>query len=153
MTDTTRRNAGLRQMLSVRRRAVEDDVQSRLRHGRADRSNDVGDDLEHSDADVQHGLEFSVLQMRADTLAQIDEALRRLDAGKYGACRECEREIAGGRLRALPFAAIVRSSSTELSAAAVQSAVVTDSVSPLLITRRTSRVGIDRGADSRAVPV
>jgi len=104
MTDATRRNADLRQMLSDRRRAVEGDVQSRLRHGRADRSNDVGDDLEHSDADVQHGLDFSLLQMRADTLSQIDEALRRLDAGKYGACRECEGEIAEGRLRALPFA-------------------------------------------------
>jgi RNA polymerase-binding transcription factor DksA len=38
------------------------------------------------------------------TLAQIDEALRRLDAGKYGACRECGGEIAKARLRALPFA-------------------------------------------------
>jgi DnaK suppressor protein len=104
MTDAARRSADLRQMLSDRRRAVEDDIQSRLRHGRADRSTDVGDDLEQSDADVQDALQFSLLQMRADTLAQIDEALRRLDAGTYGACGECEREIAEGRLRALPFA-------------------------------------------------
>ena len=41
MPDTTRRRADLTQVLSDRRRAVEDDVQSRLRHGRADRSNDV----------------------------------------------------------------------------------------------------------------
>ena len=33
-----------------------------------------------------------------------DEALGRLDAGKYGSCFECTREIAERRLRALPFA-------------------------------------------------
>jgi len=83
MTDAARRNVDLRQMLSDRRRAVEDDVQSRLRHGRADRTSGVGEDLEHSDADVQDRLDFSLLQMRAETLAHIDEALRRLDAGRY----------------------------------------------------------------------
>jgi|SRR5581483_753796 len=104
MTDATVRNADLKQMLSERRRAVEDEVQRRLRHGRADRSSHVGDDLEHSDAHNQDGLEFSLLQMRAEMLAQFDEALRGVDAGTYGACRECEGEIAKRRLRALPFA-------------------------------------------------
>jgi len=104
MTDTTTRNADLREMLSERRRAAEDDVLSRLRLGRADRTNGVGDALEHADADIQDDLEFSLLQLRAEMLAHIDEALRRLDAGKYGACRECDGEIAERRLRALPFA-------------------------------------------------
>ena len=104
MANATTRHADLRQMLSERRRAAEDDVHSRLRQSRADRTNGVGDDLDHSDAAIQDGLEFSLLQMRAETLARIDEALRRLDAGNYGACRECEGEIAERRLRALPFA-------------------------------------------------
>jgi DnaK suppressor protein len=42
--------------------------------------------------------------MRADTLARVDEALVRLDAGKYGSCVECDGEISERRLRALPFA-------------------------------------------------
>jgi len=42
--------------------------------------------------------------MRADTVARIDDALVRLDAGKYGSCLECAREITERRLRALPFA-------------------------------------------------
>jgi DnaK suppressor protein len=64
----------------------------------------VRDDVEHSDANNHGGIEFSLLQMRAETLARIDEALVRLDAGKYGSCFECEREISERRLRALPFA-------------------------------------------------
>jgi RNA polymerase-binding transcription factor DksA len=42
--------------------------------------------------------------MRAETLARIDEALVRLDAGEYGSCAECDGDISERRLRALPFA-------------------------------------------------
>ena len=35
---------------------------------------------------------------------RIDDALVRLDAGQYGSCLECAREISERRLRALPFA-------------------------------------------------
>jgi len=53
MTDATRRRADLRQMLSERRRAMQDDVQRRIRDGRTDRSTQVCDDLERSEADSQ----------------------------------------------------------------------------------------------------
>ena len=104
MTDTAIRNVGLRHMLSERRREIQDEVQSRIRDGRTDRSKEVRDDLEHSDADIQGDIELALLQMRAETLTRIDEALVRLDAGKYGSCFECENEISERRLRALPFA-------------------------------------------------
>ena len=103
MTDTIRK-AELRQMLIERRRAMQDEVQSRIRDGRIDRHQEVSDDLEHSDADSQGDIELALLQMRADTLARVDQALVRLDAGKYGWCVECDGEIAERRLRALPFA-------------------------------------------------
>jgi DnaK suppressor protein len=104
MTDTAIRNADLRHMLTGRRREMQDEVQSRIRDGRTDRPNEVRDDLEHSDADIQGDIELALLQMRAESLTRIDEALVRLDAGKYGSCFECEREISERRLRALPFA-------------------------------------------------
>ena len=104
MRDSTKRNRGLRQMLSERRREMQDEVQSRIRDGRTDRPNGVRDDLEVSDDDIQGDLEFALLQMRAETLTRIDAALVRLDAGKYGSCFECESEISERRLRALPFA-------------------------------------------------
>jgi DnaK suppressor protein len=103
MTDTIR-TAELREMLTARRRELQDDVQTRIRHSRADRTNEVRDDLENSDDNIQQEIEHSLLQMRADTVIRIDAALVRLDAGKYGCCFDCERDIAERRLRALPFA-------------------------------------------------
>jgi DnaK suppressor protein len=104
MSNTVKRRAELRQLLTERRRAMQDDVQSRIRGGRTDRPYEVRDDLEHSDADIQGDIEFALIQMRTDTLSRIDEALVRLDDGKYGSCFECESEISERRLRALPFA-------------------------------------------------
>ena len=104
MTDTATRNADLRELLNKRRRETQTDVQNRMRDGRTDRPNEVRDDVEVSDADIQGDLEFALLQMRAETLTRIDEALVRLDAGEYGSCVECGREITERRLRALPFA-------------------------------------------------
>jgi DnaK suppressor protein len=83
---------------------MQDEVQRRMRDGRIDRPKEVLDVLEHSDADRSGDIEFALLQMRAETLKRIDEALVRLAAGKYGSCFECEGEISEPRLRALPFA-------------------------------------------------
>ena len=104
MTDTALRTTDLRHMLIERRRELHDDVQRRIRDGRTDRPEQGRDDLEHSDADIQGDIEFSLLQMRSEMLTRIDAALVRLDAGKYGSCFECEGEISEPRLRALPFA-------------------------------------------------
>ena len=93
MTTKSRRTAGLRQMLGDRRREIQDQLRGRIRDRRADRAKDVRDDLESA-----------VLEMRAATLARIEQALVRLDQGRYGSCVECDGEISAQRLRALPFA-------------------------------------------------
>ena len=103
MTDAMR-NAGLKSMLSERRREIHDDVQRRIRDGRADRRADVGDDLEYSETGAQEDIELALTQIRAETLTRIDEALVRLGAGEYGSCVTCTGDIAERRLRALPFA-------------------------------------------------
>jgi DnaK suppressor protein len=104
MTDTTIRSADLRRMLSERRREIQDEVQGRIRDGRGGRQLDVRDALEHSDADSQGDIDLALLQIKAETLTRIDQALVRLDAGTYGSCFECKSEIAARRLQALPFA-------------------------------------------------
>jgi DnaK suppressor protein len=102
--NTATRSADLRQILIERRRELQDDVQSRIRGGRIDQSNDVGDLVDMSDALVQGGIELALLQLRAETLTRISEALVRLEKGKYGTCLSCGIEITKRRLRALPFA-------------------------------------------------
>lgn len=103
MRRSATRIAGLKRMLSERRRELLGDVQSRIRSGR-ERPTEGRDDLEHSEAHTQGDIERSLLQMRASTLTRIDEALEQLDAGLYGTCAECEGAISEPRLRALPFA-------------------------------------------------
>jgi len=104
MTMTKTRAASLRQVLLDHQHKRQVDVEGRVREGRAPRTRDVGDSLDSSDADIQNGLDFALLQMRAATLKRIDEALVRLDSGQYGTCAECGEDIAERRLRALPFA-------------------------------------------------
>jgi DnaK suppressor protein len=103
-TTNPTRDGELRQMLTDRRREIVGDVRSRLRDGRTDRSNDVSDSIDASDAHAQGDLDLALLQMRSETVTRVDEALARLDAGKYGVCFECGGPIAERRLRALPFA-------------------------------------------------
>lgn len=98
------RTAELREMLIERQREIQAQVQGGIRGGRADRSAGVGDSLDRSDAHIQGDMDLTLLQMRAQTLKRVDDALGRLDAGTYGRCVECDGDIANHRLRALPFA-------------------------------------------------
>jgi DnaK suppressor protein len=99
----------LKEMLDERRRRIQSEVQDRMRDVRAEgawsgKLNEVLDAVESSEADIQEDIEFALIQMKAETLKKINDALSRLETGEYGYCYECGEEIAEKRLRALPFA-------------------------------------------------
>jgi DnaK suppressor protein len=98
----------LKAILEERRREIVNEVQGRMRDVRSEGTGDPGqgvlDAAESSELDIQDEIEFALIQMKAETLNRIDEALRRLDEGTYGYCFECGEEISEKRLRALPFA-------------------------------------------------
>ena len=103
----TSRYNELRQMLEDRRRELMNEVQGKIRDVRADaadKDHEVMDPGETSEVDIQEDIEFALIQMKAETLNKINEALARLEEGRYGLCYECGDEIAEARLRALPFA-------------------------------------------------
>jgi DnaK suppressor protein len=104
----TTRYADLKKILEDRRQEILSEVRGRIRGVRAEgsqtRSNEVFDAGESSDTDIQEDIEFALIQMKAETLTKINEALARLEEGHYGNCFECGEEIAEVRLRALPFA-------------------------------------------------
>lgn len=102
----TSRYNELRKMLEDRRRELMNEVQGKIRDVRAEgnRERDVLDQGESSEVDIQEDIEFALIQMKAETLNRINEALRRLEEGNYGNCFECGEEISEARLRALPFA-------------------------------------------------
>src|SRR3990170_3560795 len=113
---TTRANDGMNQdrylelkkMLEERRSEVLSEVQGRIRDARTESSsgrlNEVFDPGESSEADIQEDIEFALIQMKAETLNKITEALTRLEEGAYGYCFDCGEEISPKRLRAQPFA-------------------------------------------------
>ena len=97
----------LKAMLEERRQEIVDKLRS-LRETTPDQRLDVQDAEEQAVTDFAKDMEFALVQMKADTLARIDEALRRLEAGTYGECSECGTDIAAARLKALPFALLCR---------------------------------------------
>ena len=104
---TSERYDELRKILEDRQRDILSEVQGRIRGVRAEGSekpHEVMDPGETSEVDIQEDIEFALIQMKAETLNKINEALSRLEEGTYGRCFECGDEIAQARLRALPFA-------------------------------------------------
>ena len=97
----------LKDMLVERQSELVAEVQGKIRGVRADgaeKPHEVMDQGEASEVDIQEDIELALLQMKAETLNKINEALARLEEGRYGMCFECGDEIAEARLRALPFA-------------------------------------------------
>ena len=97
----------LKRMLEERQRELTHEVQGRIRGVRADgaeKPHEVMDQGETSEVDIQEDIELALIQMKAETLNKINEALARLETGRYGLCFECGEEITEARLRALPFA-------------------------------------------------
>ena len=104
MTEIATRKACLRDILLGRRRELQADVRHRVRQARTDRPNDVRDEIDDSEAHLSDEVEFALIQMKAEMMGRIDQALGRLATGDYGRCCGCDGEIAESRLRALPFA-------------------------------------------------
>jgi len=104
----TDRHVELKRILEERRREILSEVHEKMRDVRAEGASGEGqgvlDAAETSEADIQDDIEFALLQMKAETLQRIDEALARHAEGTYGNCFECGEEISERRLRALPFA-------------------------------------------------
>lgn len=108
MKMTKNPNEGLRRILAERRREISREIQDKFRDVRAEAEwKETSEELDAGgifEADTQQDIEFALIEMKAETLDQINQALSRLDEGAYGYCLECGEEIPERRLCALPFA-------------------------------------------------
>ena len=97
----------VRPMLLKQRTELLHEIQSSVRDVR-----DIGSSSHHHIADLRDTVEaepeddlvFALIQMKAETLARVNEAVRRFDEGTYGRCSDCGEAIASSRLLAVPFA-------------------------------------------------
>jgi DnaK suppressor protein len=97
----------LKRMLEDRRTEIQDKLRS-LRETLPAEASDVRDAEEQSVDDFVQEVDFALMEMKSATLRKIDEAMRRLEEGSYGACADCGLDIAEARLQAVPFADLCR---------------------------------------------
>jgi DnaK suppressor protein len=102
MTDRDRHDV-LRRMLEERRREIQEKLRA-IREEIPSYQDEVRDPEEQSVTDFAQEMDFALMEMKAQTLIRIDEALQRVDQGTYGTCDGCGRDIAEARLKAVPFA-------------------------------------------------
>lgn len=53
---------------------------------------------------LEHEIDDTLEENSEHVLTEIDQALARIEAGTYGTCAHCEKEIAPERLEAIPYA-------------------------------------------------
>jgi RNA polymerase-binding protein DksA len=106
--DTTR----FRQLLEEER----EHIASALEHLHASNSTSLSDDTEDQPSDnhigdtasatVEREIDYGLEEGAEQTLAAIDAALARIDAGTYGTCERCGKPIGEERLEAIPHATL-----------------------------------------------
>jgi DnaK suppressor protein len=97
----------LKGLLEARRAEIQDKLRS-LRETLPAEASVVRDAEEQSVDDFVQEVDFALMEMKSATLRKIDEAIHRLEEGRYGVCAECAQDIAEARLKALPFADLCR---------------------------------------------
>ncbi len=104
----------VRQRLTEERQRLTGDIYDRTQGDEAvvstDPLNDSGgmasDQADDADAMSDAERNQAVLRNSQVLLGQVDAALARLDAGTYGICENCGKEIGSRRLEALPYATL-----------------------------------------------
>lgn len=102
------RQENLRRMLLDKRRSLIINTEKEVsKYIKGESRQIVENTLEGGDSgviDLSEDLTIQRLGVGHDTIAKIDESLRKLDEGTYGLCDDCEDEISAARLKVLPFA-------------------------------------------------
>jgi DnaK suppressor protein len=66
----------------------------------------AGDEGEPETVTTDRERDLSLLENARDLLDQVEAALRKIEAGTYGKCANCGKNIEAARLKALPHASL-----------------------------------------------
>lgn len=104
-----------RKVLTEQLRAHDDQVRDKQQEALEMNADDgVKDSVDMSLQDVNQELAFRLGERESQTVAEIDEALQRIDEGTFGACERCGKPIPDARLEALPTARFDAACQSEL---------------------------------------
>lgn len=79
--------------------------EARMTESSADRSPDPGN-AEAGSMKFEYEKELSIEQNLIDLIGKVENALVRIEAGKYGICERCGEAIPVARLEALPYSTL-----------------------------------------------
>lgn len=82
------------------------ELERRSDDGREPESSEGGDPADVGSETLGREQDLALARDLKDVLAQVEEALDRIEAGTYGTCESCEKEIPAARLKALPYATL-----------------------------------------------
>ena len=112
MSETTIDTARFRQLLEEERAHIA----SSLEHLHASNSTSLEDETDEIPSDnhlgdtasatVDREIDYGLEEGAEQTLAAIDAALERIEAGTYGTCERCGKPIGVERLEAIPHATL-----------------------------------------------
>jgi len=67
-------------------------------------ADDLADEADLTSVELTQGVIFTLREKEQRTLAEIDEALQRMEEGSYGQCEDCDEQIGLKRLEIFPTA-------------------------------------------------
>lgn len=94
----------MRRQLQVKRKEVLEGVSRAREMGSVETESGAPDIADRATSAFQREFSFSLSENEGTMLRLIDEALARLDNGRFGLCTHCEQPIEKQRLRAVPWA-------------------------------------------------
>lgn len=96
--------AQIRQQLEAKQRELTDHVARLQSEARESRDAEVIDEMDDVTASTGQAEAYEESTLEYATLAEIRDALVRLDDGTYGVCQTCGEPIGPARLEAVPWA-------------------------------------------------
>ena len=87
---------------------ISDDIDEDVREEHQELIQIAKDGGDRGLAELRESTIFSLIELKLEEIETIEEALRRIEAGKYGRCRDCNRWIRPARLQVQPYAVCCR---------------------------------------------
>ena len=103
-----------RKQLLTRRDALAKNLRQKNQELLIEEEDTFADSVDQASADADKNLAVQMKNREQGVLAQIDEALRRLEAGTFGECDRCGESISEARLQAFPFTTLCIDCKAEL---------------------------------------
>ena len=88
---------------------ISDDIDDDVREEYQELIQVAKDGGDRGVAELRGSTAYSIIKLKAEEIESIEEALQRIENGKYGRCRDCSRWIRPARLQVQPFAVRCRS--------------------------------------------